>query len=79
MRSRCAHVVSRCFKTLLAHCALLTLQVRALFKLEFRIFPLITYFRYHVTEHCAVVGTYSTCGATSCSMAISQTLSLGAE
>ena len=36
------------------------LQVRALFKLKFCIFPLITYFRYHVTEYCAVIGTHST-------------------
>jgi len=51
---------SWCLKTLLAQCALLTLQVRALFKLKFWIFPLITYFRYHVTEYCAVIGTHST-------------------
>ena len=36
------------------------LQVRALFKLKFWIFPLITYFRYHVTEYCAVIVTHST-------------------
>jgi len=36
------------------------LQVRALFELKFRIFPLITYFRYHVTEYCAVIGMHST-------------------
>ena len=51
---------SWCLKTLLAQRALLTLQVRALFKLTFWIFPLITYFRYHVTEYCAVIGTHST-------------------
>ena len=38
----------------------LMLQVRTLFKLRFWIFPLITYFRYHVTEFCAVIGTHST-------------------
>jgi len=27
---------------------------------EIWIFPLITYFRYHVTEYCAVIGTHST-------------------
>ena len=49
-----------CLKTLLAQRALLTLQVRALLKLKFWIFPLITYFKYHVTEYCAVIGTHST-------------------
>jgi len=36
------------------------LQVRTLFKLKFWIFPVITYFRYHVTEYRAVIGTHST-------------------
>ena len=36
------------------------LQVCALLKLKFWIFPLITYFRYHVTEYCAVIGMHST-------------------
>ena len=49
-----------CLKTLLTQRALLTLQVHALFKLKFWIFPLITYFGYHVTEYCAVIGTHST-------------------
>ena len=49
-----------CLKTLLTQRALLTLQVHALFKLKFWMFPLITYFGYHVTEYCAVIGTHST-------------------
>ena len=36
--------------------ALLTLQVHFLLKLKIWIFPLITYFRYRVTEYCAVHG-----------------------
>ena len=39
---------------------LLTLQVHSLLKLKFGIFPLITYFRYHVTQYCAVIDTHST-------------------
>ena len=39
---------------------LLTLQVDSLFKLKFWIFPLITYFRYPITEYCAVIGMHST-------------------
>jgi len=70
---------SWCLKTLLAQCALLTLQVRALFKLKFWIFPL---------THTSGIMWLNTAlwlvrtprhGATNCSMDRSQTLSLSAE
>ena len=38
---------------------LLTLQVHALLKPKFWIFLVITYFRCHVTEYCAVIGMHS--------------------
>ena len=38
---------------------LLTLRVRSLLNWNLNI-PLITYFRYHLTEICAVIGTHST-------------------
>ena len=37
-------------------------------------YPLITYFRSHVTEHLAVIGAHSGLRVTKCSMAVSQTL-----